>query len=52
MSPGVEVYGRIQNLLDQDYQEIYGYETAGAAAYAGLRFTYEELASVAWANGR
>jgi vitamin B12 transporter len=52
VSPGVALYGRIQNALDEDYQEIFGYETAGLAAYAGLRFTYEERASLAWANGR
>jgi len=52
MSPGVEVFGRVENLLDEDYQESYGYETAGIAAYAGLRFSYEEAASVAWANGK
>jgi vitamin B12 transporter len=52
VSPGVALYGRIENLLDQDYQQVFGFETAGTAAYAGLRFTYEERASVAWANGR
>lgn len=52
LSPGVEVYGRVENLLNQDYQEIYGYETAGVAAYAGLRFTYVEEATRAWAEGR
>jgi vitamin B12 transporter len=52
VSPGVALYGRIQNALDEDYQEIFGFETAGVAAYAGVRFTYEEQASVAWANGR
>lgn len=52
VSPGVALYGRVENAFDADYQEVFGYETAGVAAYAGLRFTYEELASVAWANGR
>jgi vitamin B12 transporter len=52
VSPGVALYGRIQNALDQDYQQVFGFETAGIAAYAGLRFTYEERASLAWANGR
>jgi vitamin B12 transporter len=52
VSPGVALYGRIQNALDEDYQEVFGFETAGVAAYAGLRFTYEERASLAWANGR
>jgi vitamin B12 transporter len=50
LSPGVAIYGRIQNALDEDYQEVFGYESAGLAAYAGLRFTSEERASVARAN--
>jgi vitamin B12 transporter len=51
-SPGVTLYGRIENVLDQDYQQVFGFETAGIAAFAGVRFTYEEPASVAWANGK
>lgn len=35
---GVEVFGRVENLLDQKYQEAYGYAAPGVAAYAGLRF--------------
>lgn len=41
IAPGVEAFGRVENLLDQDYQEVLGYETAGIAAYAGLRFKLE-----------
>ncbi len=52
LSPRVALYGRVENLLDQDYQQVFGYETAGIAAYAGLRFSYEEQASRAWANGK
>jgi vitamin B12 transporter len=33
----VEAFGRVENLFDQDYQEVFGYQTAGRAAYAGLR---------------
>lgn len=49
--PGVEMFGRIENLFNDDYQEIFGFEAAQIAAYAGFRLTYEELASAAWANG-
>jgi vitamin B12 transporter len=35
-----EVYGRIENVLDEDYQEVLGYNTAGRAAYVGLRLSY------------
>lgn len=52
VAPGVDVYGRIENLLDEDYQEIFGYETPGLGAYAGLRFKFEEPSSVAWSQGR
>jgi len=34
---GVELIGRVENLLDADYEEVFGYETAGIAAFAGLR---------------
>jgi len=33
---GWRLYGRIENLLDEDYQEVVGYGAAGAAAYLGL----------------
>jgi vitamin B12 transporter len=52
LSPGVELFGRIENALNQDYQEIFGFETADLAVYGGLRFTYVEEATRAWAEGR
>jgi vitamin B12 transporter len=52
VSPGVVAYGRVQNALDEHYQEVFGYETAGLAAYAGLRFTSEMLASAAKPTGK
>lgn len=33
----VELFGRIKNAFDADYQEIYGYETEGITAFAGVR---------------
>lgn len=33
----VEAYLRWENALDEDYQEVSGYNTAGSAAYAGVR---------------
>ena len=41
LNPGLEIYGRVENLFDADYEEIFGYETAGIAAYAGLRWTFD-----------
>lgn len=40
LTPGMEIYGRVENAFDARYQEIYGFETAGLAAYAGLRLTF------------
>ncbi|MEZ5855915.1 MAG: TonB-dependent receptor [Hyphomicrobiaceae bacterium] len=40
ISPGIEVFGRIENAFDARYQEIYGFETAGIAAYAGMKVTF------------
>ena len=40
MTPGLEVFGRVENLLDQKYYEIYGYATPGIAGYAGVKVTF------------
>jgi vitamin B12 transporter len=37
---GLQVYGRIENALDEDYQEVPTYNTSGAAGYAGLRYSF------------
>ena len=37
---GLEIYGRVENLLDEDYEEIPTYNTSGAAGYAGLRYSF------------
>lgn len=50
--PGVEVFGRVENLFDDDYQEIFGFEAAQVAAYAGVRLTYEDLTTAAWVNSK
>lgn len=34
---GIEVYGRVENLFDERYQTVFGYGTAGRAAYGGVR---------------
>jgi vitamin B12 transporter len=36
----LEIYGRIENATDEQYQEIPNYNTAGAAGYAGFRYTF------------
>ena len=40
LQPGVEVFGRVENLLDQHYQEVFGFESAPIAAYAGVKLTF------------
>lgn len=35
-----EVFGRVENALDENYEEIYSYNTPGRAAYAGLRIRF------------
>ncbi|WP_262690356.1 TonB-dependent receptor plug domain-containing protein [Kordiimonas aestuarii] len=37
LNEGVELYGRIDNLLDADYQQVNGYGTPGLSAFAGVR---------------
>ena len=33
----VNLYARINNLLDETYQDVYGYETLGQTIYAGIK---------------
>jgi vitamin B12 transporter len=41
LQQGVEVFGRVENLLDQHYQEVFGYNaTPGVAAFAGIKLTF------------
>jgi vitamin B12 transporter len=36
----VRLNGRIENLLDKYYEEVYGYATPGFSAYAGVKFIF------------
>ena len=40
LSDQVEVYGRVQNLFDTKYQEVYGYNTQGRTFYAGAKASF------------
>jgi vitamin B12 transporter len=40
-SDQIELYGRVENLLDEDHQEVIGYNAAPQAAYIGIRFRDE-----------
>ncbi len=37
LNDAVELFGRVENLADQHYWEVYGFNTPGRAAYAGVR---------------
>lgn len=36
----LEIYGRIDNVTDEKYQEVPDYNTPGAAAYVGFRYNF------------
>lgn len=36
----LELYGRVENLFDVDYEEVSGTNTPGLSAYAGIRATF------------
>jgi vitamin B12 transporter len=36
----ITVFGRVENALDEDYQEVTDFNTSGSAAYAGVRFNF------------
>ncbi|QFT98598.1 Vitamin B12 transporter BtuB precursor [Roseovarius sp. THAF8] len=40
LTDSVEIYGRIENLTDEKYQEVLGYETPGRTAFFGLTATF------------
>ena len=52
VQPGVEVFGRVENLLNRKYEEASGYNTPGLAAYAGVRFTYVDRPALADAGAK
>src|SRR5690606_22496221 len=41
VSSAVEVYGRLENATDEEYEEVIGHDSAGRAAYAGVRVRFE-----------
>jgi vitamin B12 transporter len=40
LEPGVEVFGRVENLFDARYQEVFGFQSAPIAAFAGIKLTF------------
>jgi len=39
-SDSLTVFARIENLLDENYEEIYGFSSQGQGAYAGIRYNF------------
>jgi vitamin B12 transporter len=39
LQPGVELFGRVENLFDARYQEVFGFEAAPITAFAGIKLT-------------
>ncbi len=37
LTDGISLYGRVENLLDEDYENVFGFNTPGVAGYAGFR---------------
>lgn len=40
LSSSLEVYGRLENALDEDYEEVPTFNTQGQSAYAGIRYEF------------
>lgn len=40
LSSRVKFFARVENLFDQDYEEIYGYETPGLSAFGGTKVSF------------
>lgn len=38
VSKGMQLFARVENMLDHYYEEVFGFGTRGAAAYGGVRF--------------
>ena len=36
----IDIYGRVENLFDEQYETIFRYGTPGRAGYAGVRLRY------------
>lgn len=52
VTPQFEIFGRVDNLLGEQYQEILGYNTLGLAAYGGVRIKLEDPSTAHWAKYR
>ncbi len=40
VDPRVQLFGRVENLLDEDYEDVFAFNTTGIAAYGGVRVKF------------
>jgi vitamin B12 transporter len=40
LQPGVELFGRVENLFDARYEEVFGFQAAPIMAFAGIKLTF------------
>jgi len=40
VTPRLQLFGRVENLFDETYQEVFGYATPGRAGYGGVRLRF------------
>ncbi|MEM9358105.1 MAG: TonB-dependent receptor [Pseudomonadota bacterium] len=50
VDPRMELFVRGENFLDQDYEEISGFNTRGLTAYAGVKIKLEDPSTRHWAR--
>ena len=39
-SEGLSFFGRVENLLDTEYEEVAGYPALGLGVFGGLRYSF------------
>jgi len=52
IDPRLELFVRGENLLDEDYEEVSGFNTRGLTAYAGIKIKLEDPSTARWAKFR
>lgn len=40
VTDSIQVYGRVENFLGEDYQDVFGFNAPGFGAYAGIRISF------------
>ena len=38
----LQLFGRLENAFDENYEEVYGFATQGRTAYAGVRYSFAD----------